>query len=178
MARHPLQVLPYPSFLPGYQFIPRGKPTESKTEVVFEYLKSVHPSHLSKGFTVSLSTPGVNKRLIITHGSRLCDRPCVIGSIFAISACLAVSWLITPLRNRAVSIMGRPNRPDSSPCIGICSHNTGGNVCRGCGRTVAEVRDWLGMSSAEKIEVKGFARARLAKGQLDNISPDLDAPSL
>lgn len=34
------------------------------------------------------------------------------------------------------------------------------------------------MSSAEKIEVKGFARARLAKGQLDNISPDLDAPSL
>lgn len=106
--------------------------------------------------------------------------PTLLGdmAIFAISAWMAVSWFINTQRNRTMSILGRPNRPESSPCVGICSHNTGGNVCRGCGRTVAEVRDWLGMSSAEKVEVKGLARARLIKGRFDDISPDLDAPSL
>ncbi len=28
------------------------------------------------------------------------------------------------------------------PCVGRCSHNVGDDLCRGCGRTVDEVRDW------------------------------------
>ena len=66
-----------------------------------------------------------------------------------------------------MSILGRPNKPDSSPCIGICSHNTGGNICRGCGRSVAEVHDWLGMTSDEKIKVKRKASLRLANPSAD-----------
>ncbi|MBD8088467.1 DUF1289 domain-containing protein [Pseudomonas fluorescens] len=61
-----------------------------------------------------------------------------------------------------MSILGRPNKPDSTPCVGICSHNTGGDVCKGCGRTVNEVYEWLGMSSEQKIEVKKLAKARLS----------------
>ena len=69
-----------------------------------------------------------------------------------------------------MSILGRPNNPDSSPCVGICSHNTGGDVCRGCGRTVSEVYEWLGMSRDEKVEVKKIARARL-NSQSPGIEP-------
>jgi predicted Fe-S protein YdhL (DUF1289 family) len=32
-------------------------------------------------------------------------------------------------------------RPDT-PCVGRCSHCVGDEVCRGCGRTIEEVRDW------------------------------------
>lgn len=28
------------------------------------------------------------------------------------------------------------------PCVGRCSHNVGDDLCRGCGRTIDEVRDW------------------------------------
>lgn len=37
-----------------------------------------------------------------------------------------------------MSVLSRPN----TPCRGLCSHNVGDYVCRGCGRTVEEVRDW------------------------------------
>ena len=37
-----------------------------------------------------------------------------------------------------MSILTRPD----TPCRGICSHCVGDDICRGCGRTVAEVRDW------------------------------------
>jgi predicted Fe-S protein YdhL (DUF1289 family) len=57
----------------------------------------------------------------------------------------------------------RPNKPDSSPCRGICSHNVGGDVCTGCGRTVAEVRDWNLYSSEQKIEVKQECLRRLGR---------------
>lgn len=61
-----------------------------------------------------------------------------------------------------MSVLGRPNKADSTPCVGKCSHNTGGDVCKGCGRTVKEVCEWLGMTSDEKIAVKKQARARLS----------------
>ena len=55
----------------------------------------------------------------------------------------------------------RPNKPDSTPCVGICSHNVGGEVCKGCGRTVEEVRNWNRYTSEEKIEVKRVCQIRL-----------------
>ena len=55
----------------------------------------------------------------------------------------------------------RPNQPDSSPCVGRCSHNVGDEICRGCGRSIPEVRDWNQYSSEKKIEIKRLAGARL-----------------
>lgn len=39
--------------------------------------------------------------------------------------------------------------PDT-PCIAICSTSQGDDVCKGCGRTFAEVQHWLAMSPAQK----------------------------
>ena len=40
------------------------------------------------------------------------------------------------------------DRPDS-PCIGICS-TLFDEVCQGCGRTAAEVSNWVFLSAEEK----------------------------
>ncbi len=45
----------------------------------------------------------------------------------------------------------RQLRPDT-PCVAVCS-TTFDDVCRGCGRTVAEVADWVFMSEAQKEQV-------------------------
>ena len=39
--------------------------------------------------------------------------------------------------------------PDA-PCIAICSTSQGDEVCKGCGRTFAEVQHWTSMTPAEK----------------------------
>ncbi|MEC5216869.1 putative Fe-S protein YdhL (DUF1289 family) [Actimicrobium sp. GrIS 1.19] len=44
-----------------------------------------------------------------------------------------------------------PVRPDT-PCVAVCS-TTFDAVCRGCGRTVAEVAQWAILSATEKEEV-------------------------
>ena len=41
-----------------------------------------------------------------------------------------------------------PTRPDT-PCVAVCS-TTFDDVCRGCGRTVAEVAHWVSMSAPQK----------------------------
>jgi len=41
-----------------------------------------------------------------------------------------------------------PQRPDT-PCVAVCS-TTFDDVCRGCGRTVAEVANWVSMSPEHK----------------------------
>lgn len=43
------------------------------------------------------------------------------------------------------------DRPDS-PCIGICS-TLFDEVCQGCGRTAAEVSNWVFLSDEEKQAV-------------------------
>lgn len=40
-----------------------------------------------------------------------------------------------------------------SPCIGRCSCTLGDDVCKGCGRTADQVRDWNGYSDKQKAEV-------------------------
>lgn len=32
--------------------------------------------------------------------------------------------------------------PRTHPCIGRCTTTTGDHICKGCGRTVEEIRDW------------------------------------
>ena len=41
-----------------------------------------------------------------------------------------------------------PQRPDT-PCVAVCS-TTFDEVCRGCGRTVAEVANWVVMNAEQK----------------------------
>ena len=42
-------------------------------------------------------------------------------------------------------------RPDT-PCVAVCS-TTFDDVCRGCGRTVEEVANWVFMSEEDKERV-------------------------
>ena len=42
--------------------------------------------------------------------------------------------------------------PDT-PCIAICSTSQGDAVCKGCGRTFAEVQHWTGLRPSEKRQV-------------------------
>jgi len=42
--------------------------------------------------------------------------------------------------------------PDT-PCIAICSTSQGDAVCKGCGRTFAEVQHWPALTPAEKRAV-------------------------
>jgi uncharacterized protein len=48
-------------------------------------------------------------------------------------------------------IMQNSSRPDT-PCVAVCS-TTFDDVCRGCGRTVAEVANWVFMTEEEKERV-------------------------
>ena len=60
--------------------------------------------------------------------------------------------------------------PTDSPCVALCS-TLYDDVCRGCGRTVFEVANWVFMDEAEKREVwdriraQGFPRKRPAAGR-------------
>jgi predicted Fe-S protein YdhL (DUF1289 family) len=40
-----------------------------------------------------------------------------------------------------------------TPCIGRCSHNVGGDICRGCGRSVEQVRDWNTYTEEQKLAI-------------------------
>lgn len=57
-----------------------------------------------------------------------------------------------PGRARAAWLAWYAQMPDS-PCIAICSTAQGDAVCKGCGRSEDEVRDWTRLSPAEKREV-------------------------
>ena len=48
-----------------------------------------------------------------------------------------------------------------NPCVGVCSTTTGDAVCRGCGRTVDEIRDWNSYTRPGKLLVKSRLAARL-----------------
>ncbi|MER1966808.1 DUF1289 domain-containing protein [Castellaniella sp. GW247-6E4] len=60
--------------------------------------------------------------------------------------------------------------PTDSPCVALCS-TLYDDVCRGCGRTVFEVANWVFLEEAEKREVwdrirsQGFPRRRPAAGR-------------
>ncbi|GEM_PF-93111 len=64
----------------------------------------------------------------------------------------------------------RSLNPTDSPCVALCS-TLYDDVCRGCGRTVFEVANWVFMDEAEKREVwdrirsQGFPRRRPATGR-------------
>lgn len=60
------------------------------------------------------------------------------------------------------------NSPTGSPCVGRCTATSlGDEICRGCGRTAEEVRDWNTYDSEQKMRVKELAHGRLHHGKAD-----------
>ena len=54
-----------------------------------------------------------------------------------------------PSRAKAAWLAWYATTPDS-PCIAICSTSQGDAICKGCGRSFAEVQGWTQMSPGEK----------------------------
>jgi predicted Fe-S protein YdhL (DUF1289 family) len=54
--------------------------------------------------------------------------------------------------------------PIESPCVKICTLDTQAGLCRGCGRTLAEIAGWVRMSSEERRRVMAELPARLTAG--------------
>jgi len=54
-----------------------------------------------------------------------------------------------------------------TPCVDICQIDGATGLCRGCGRTVAEIANWASMSSAERRRIMSELadrKAALVKG--------------
>ena len=49
-----------------------------------------------------------------------------------------------------------------SPCIKLCAVDATVGRCIGCGRSLAEIGGWLGLSPAERLAIMAELPARLA----------------
>jgi hypothetical protein len=61
-----------------------------------------------------------------------------------------IAKLLTENPTREYLIWKKPN---AHPCVGICTTSTGDNICRGCGRTVEQIRDWNQFTQEQKSEI-------------------------
>lgn len=52
--------------------------------------------------------------------------------------------------------------PMQTPCVNICVLDPRSGLCAGCGRTVAEIAAWSGMSDAERSRIMAELPARRA----------------
>jgi predicted Fe-S protein YdhL (DUF1289 family) len=74
--------------------------------------------------------------------------------------------------------------PDA-PCIAICSTSQGDEICKGCGRTFAEVQYWPEMTPAEKrdtwrritIEGSSWRFNKYAERALADVPTATDVPT-
>ncbi|PKA42442.1 DUF1289 domain-containing protein [Rhizobium sullae] len=48
-----------------------------------------------------------------------------------------------------------------TPCIHLCSIDTATGFCMGCGRTLAEIGDWMSYSDEERQRIMTVLAARL-----------------
>jgi predicted Fe-S protein YdhL (DUF1289 family) len=49
-----------------------------------------------------------------------------------------------------------------TPCVEICEIDRTTGLCRGCGRTIAEISSWVSLTSAERRRIMGELAARKA----------------
>jgi predicted Fe-S protein YdhL (DUF1289 family) len=54
-----------------------------------------------------------------------------------------------------------------SPCRKLCRLDSAGRTCMDCGRTVAEIARWAGMSDGERAAIMADLPARLEKQALE-----------
>jgi len=57
---------------------------------------------------------------------------------------------------------GTDDRP-FSPCISICELEEAAGICRGCGRTIGEISNWLKLDAASRDLVVSKLPARLER---------------
>jgi len=51
----------------------------------------------------------------------------------------------------------------STPCIKICVIDPASKLCQGCGRSLAEIAQWSGMSETQRLAVMAQLPKRLAE---------------
>ncbi|WP_367238277.1 DUF1289 domain-containing protein [Hyphomicrobium sp.] len=49
-----------------------------------------------------------------------------------------------------------------SPCVKVCDIDRPSGLCRGCGRTLAEIAGWSSLSGTERRRIMAELPARLA----------------
>ena len=52
-----------------------------------------------------------------------------------------------------------------TPCLKICVLEPGLNLCRGCGRTIAEIAGWGAMSESERRRIMALLPDRIAANE-------------
>jgi predicted Fe-S protein YdhL (DUF1289 family) len=50
----------------------------------------------------------------------------------------------------------------ASPCVKVCTLDAKAGLCLGCGRTLAEIEQWIRLSAAERARIMDELPARLA----------------
>jgi len=55
---------------------------------------------------------------------------------------------------------GPEDRAVPSPCISVCVMDPGSGLCAGCYRTLAEIADWINLSSVDKRAVIALLAVR------------------
>lgn len=50
-----------------------------------------------------------------------------------------------------------------SPCVAVCALDARAGLCKGCGRTVAEIGEWGGATAEQQREILGRLPERLAQ---------------
>ncbi len=53
----------------------------------------------------------------------------------------------------------------TSPCIGVCQLDAARQICRGCGRTIAEIAAWPNLSDDERRAILARLTASAGGGK-------------
>ncbi|OYW44710.1 MAG: hypothetical protein B7Z36_06150 [Novosphingobium sp. 12-63-9] len=64
------------------------------------------------------------------------------------------------------------------PCISVCSFDGRSGWCRGCGRTVPEIRNWRKLQPRARQVLTGELRRRLERLSGDGKGPEGEQQSL
>jgi predicted Fe-S protein YdhL (DUF1289 family) len=58
-----------------------------------------------------------------------------------------------------------------TPCIKVCVIDPASKLCRGCGRTIAEIGAWVSLQNSEREEIMAALPARLRAANLTDQTP-------
>lgn len=62
-----------------------------------------------------------------------------------------------------------------TPCVKVCRILEGGNVCRGCGRTLDEIARWTSMSHEERRSIMAGLAERLRQADIQDTASRSEA---
>ena len=61
-----------------------------------------------------------------------------------------------------MTFLARPQAVET-PCNKVCTVDPASSLCIGCGRSLAEIAGWLGVTDAERMRIIAELPARLAR---------------